>query len=202
MMLNDNDDDNELLPVYGDDHQVPHWGVARQVVDGQPGVAQVAGKRPLLQKGWIFFSEFRKYFWFLYLHDGHDSEERHGDGADNEVRHGEREQEVVGDGLQLLVYLERYHHLEWNPVIITFLSSWVISITISVYRNVLDIEWDWKGNHRKWFLYWNIFSIWMSNFLLELECVLFQRNLKKKISKFIAISMFKIKGLDLNFIAI
>ena len=42
----------------------------------------------------------------------------------------------------------------------------------------------------------------MSNFLLELECVLFQRNLKKKISKFIAISMFKIKGLDLNFIAI
>ena len=46
-----NDDDNDVLPVYGDDHQVPHRGVARQVVDGQPGVAQVAGKRPLLQKG-------------------------------------------------------------------------------------------------------------------------------------------------------
>ena len=45
------DDDNDVLPVYGDDHQVPHRGVARQVVDGQPGVAQVAGKRPLLQKG-------------------------------------------------------------------------------------------------------------------------------------------------------
>ena len=47
----DDDDDNDVLPVYGDDHKVPHRGVARQVVDGQPGVAQVAGKRPLLQKG-------------------------------------------------------------------------------------------------------------------------------------------------------
>ena len=47
----DDDDNNYVLPVYGDDHQVPHRGVARQVVDGQPGVAQVAGKRPLLQKG-------------------------------------------------------------------------------------------------------------------------------------------------------
>ena len=47
----DDDNDNDVLPVYGDDHQVPHRGVARQVVDGQPGVAQVAGKRPLLQKG-------------------------------------------------------------------------------------------------------------------------------------------------------
>ena len=45
------DDDNDVLPVDGDDHQVPHRGIARQVVDGQPGVAQVAGKRPLLQKG-------------------------------------------------------------------------------------------------------------------------------------------------------
>ena len=47
----DDDDEDDVLPVYGDDHQVPHRGVARQVVDGQPGVAQVAGKRPLLQNG-------------------------------------------------------------------------------------------------------------------------------------------------------
>ena len=32
--------------------------------------------------------------------------------TDDEVRDGEGEEEVVGDGLQLLVYLERYHHLE------------------------------------------------------------------------------------------
>ena len=35
--------------------------------------------------------------------------ERHGDEADGEVGHGKAEQEIVGDGLQLLVDLERDH---------------------------------------------------------------------------------------------
>ena len=34
-----------------------------------------------------------------------------GEGADDEVGHRQGEEEVVGDCLQLFVYLERYHYL-------------------------------------------------------------------------------------------
>ena len=41
-----------------------------------------------------------------------DSVDGHGEDADDEVRHGEREEVVVGDGLQLLVHLKADHDHE------------------------------------------------------------------------------------------
>ena len=45
------------------------------------------------------------------LHDELHGEERHREGSDDEVGQGQREEEVVGDGLELLVYFEGDHHL-------------------------------------------------------------------------------------------
>jgi len=74
-----------------DDKKVEYAGVGCQVVDGEPSVADNLSEGPLL------------------LND-EDGEEGHADGADDHVGDGQRKQEVVGDGLQLLVQLEADHH--------------------------------------------------------------------------------------------
>ena len=79
------------VSVHGDDDQVPDTGVAGEVVDGEPGVTEMTRERPA-------------------LHDELHGEQWHGEGADDEVGQGQREEEVVRDGLELLVYLERHHH--------------------------------------------------------------------------------------------
>ena len=80
-------------------HQVPHTRVAGKIVNGEEGVAEVGGEGPL-------------------LHDQLHREQRNRKGSDDEVCYGEREEEVVGDGLELLVNLERHHHLDTEMKII------------------------------------------------------------------------------------
>ena len=78
------------VPIEADHQQVQDTGIGRQVIDGQPDVADDLPEAPFL------------------LQD-EDGEQGHADGPDDDVSHGQWEQEVVGDGLELLVHLETDH---------------------------------------------------------------------------------------------
>uniref|UniRef100_A0A182Q4T2 Uncharacterized protein n=1 Tax=Anopheles farauti TaxID=69004 RepID=A0A182Q4T2_9DIPT len=79
------------VPIEADDQQVEYGRVRREIIERQPGVADVRSERPV--------PEQRR-----------DGEQRHRDEPDREVGDREREQKVVADRLQLLVDLERDHH--------------------------------------------------------------------------------------------
>lgn len=79
------------VAIEADDEQVEYRGVAGEVVQGQPGVADERSQGPV--------AEQRGY-----------GEEGHGDQSYGEVGHGQGEEEVVAYRLQLLVDLEGYHH--------------------------------------------------------------------------------------------
>jgi len=78
---------SKIIPIEGNHEEVEHAGVGGKVVEREPHVADVGAKRPIAEQQV-------------------DGVERHGDGADGDVGDGQRQQEVVGDGLQLLVDLE------------------------------------------------------------------------------------------------
>ena len=79
-----------FLPVETDDEQIEDRGVGGQVVEGEPSVADVGSELPAAGQ------------------DVH-GEEGHGNEADGKVRHGQAEEEIIGDGLELLVDLEGDH---------------------------------------------------------------------------------------------
>lgn len=79
------------VPIEADDQQIQHGRIRGQIVEGQPGVADMWPQRPVAEYGG-------------------DCEQWHRDGPDGKVRDGQREEEVVADRLQLLVNLERDHH--------------------------------------------------------------------------------------------
>lgn len=78
------------VPIETDYEQVEHRRVGGEVVQREPRVAHVRPQRPVPV-------------------DREHGEQGHGDEPDREVGHRQREQEVVADGLQLLVDLEGDH---------------------------------------------------------------------------------------------
>lgn len=79
------------IPIETNDEQIQNRGVTGQIIQREPSVADERPQRPVTQQSG-------------------DSEEGHGDEPYGEVGHRQREEEVVADGLQLLVDLERDHH--------------------------------------------------------------------------------------------
>lgn len=79
------------LPIETDDEQIEDRRVRRQVIQREPSIADIGSQLPPTGQNV-------------------DGEQGHGDEPDGKVSDGQAEQEVIGDGLQLLVDLERDHH--------------------------------------------------------------------------------------------
>lgn len=82
---------NGEIPIEADDEQIQDRRVAGQVIQSQPSVADEGSQRPVAEQSV-------------------DGEQRHGNQTYREVGDSQRKQEVVADGLQLLVDFERNHH--------------------------------------------------------------------------------------------
>lgn len=103
---------NGKVAIKRNDEQIKHGSVWCQVIKRQPGVANERTQRPVPQ-------------------NSRHCEQRHRNQPDGQVSDCQREEEVVADCLQLLVNLERYHHLEGKSI------CWVVELLTRKVENLM-----------------------------------------------------------------